>query len=336
VIQDSVDRALAWLASRQQRDGSFPTYETGQPGVTALCVLAFLSNGHLPGDGPYGKTIDAGIDFVRSCRQEGGLISYQRPPATHATHNAAHTGNYNHAIGALLLTEVYGMVERERSAEIRPVIEDAIAYTRRVQTERKENPLDLGGWRYIRRYNEVRSDLSVTSWQLMFWRSARNAGFDVPSEWIDAAKDYVLRCYDDRNGVFLYTNNGPDPIHSRGMIGAGILCLSLSGMHETPMAYRSGNWILAHPIDRYNVTIGKLDRFHYSVFYCSQAMLQLGGDHWRRFYPRMAQTMIDNQAREGCWDAESREDTIFGNHYTTALSVLALTAPYQILPIFQR
>jgi hypothetical protein len=87
---------------------------------------------------------------------------------------------------------------------------------------------------------------------------------------------------------------------------------------------------------QYNVTIGKLDRFHYSVFYCSQAMLQLGGEYWAGFYPTMVKTMLANQSREGSWDRESREDMVFGNHYTTALTVLALTAPHQILPIFQR
>ena len=50
-VDESVDRALAWLASQQQRDGSFPTLPHGQPAVTSLCVLAFMAHGHLPGEG---------------------------------------------------------------------------------------------------------------------------------------------------------------------------------------------------------------------------------------------------------------------------------------------
>src|SRR5690242_19894429 len=42
-VEASVDRALAWLASQQTVDGSFSTLPAGQPAVTSLCVLAFLS-----------------------------------------------------------------------------------------------------------------------------------------------------------------------------------------------------------------------------------------------------------------------------------------------------
>ena len=43
-IDEAVDRALAWLASRQRADGAFVTgLDTFQPAVTSLCVLAFLA-----------------------------------------------------------------------------------------------------------------------------------------------------------------------------------------------------------------------------------------------------------------------------------------------------
>ncbi|MEZ6053887.1 MAG: hypothetical protein R3C02_21260 [Planctomycetaceae bacterium] len=63
-IDLSVDRALEFLATQQGRDGSFASIDTGQPGVTALSVLAFLSRGHVPGEGPYGKSLSRAVDFV--------------------------------------------------------------------------------------------------------------------------------------------------------------------------------------------------------------------------------------------------------------------------------
>ena len=63
-VDGSVDRALKWLASKQRSDGSFEAPDGGQPAITALCVLAFLSRGHLPGQGPYGEHINRGIDFT--------------------------------------------------------------------------------------------------------------------------------------------------------------------------------------------------------------------------------------------------------------------------------
>src|SRR5690242_5887856 len=41
-LDPAVDRALAYIAKKQSSDGSFPTDVSGQPAVTALCVMAFL------------------------------------------------------------------------------------------------------------------------------------------------------------------------------------------------------------------------------------------------------------------------------------------------------
>jgi hypothetical protein len=66
-------------------------------------------------------------------------------------------------------------------------------------------------------------------------------------------------------------------------------------------------------------------------------MYQLGGEHWREFYPRAVKTMLANQQADGSWPVESHfNDGKFGNAYTTALIVLALGAPNQFLPIYQR
>ena len=67
------------------------------------------------------------------------------------------------------------------------------------------------------------ADLSITSWQLMFLRSAVNAGFDVPVEHVDSAVGYVTRCYDARHRSFSYAAH--DKRFSRAMAGAGALSL---------------------------------------------------------------------------------------------------------------
>src|SRR5260370_11708533 len=74
-VEKSVDRALSWMASQQAADGSFPTLPAGQPAVTSLSVMAFLSRGHQPGIGPYGHRLNRAIAFVLSCPLPSGLIS---------------------------------------------------------------------------------------------------------------------------------------------------------------------------------------------------------------------------------------------------------------------
>jgi hypothetical protein len=335
-VDMAVERALAFIAGRQRRDGSFPTDEAGQPGVTALCVLAFLSCGHLPGQGPYGDQIKSAIDYVISCQQDSGLISRLRPPSQWQDYNPAHTGLYNHTISGLLLCEVYGMTSDQQTERIPPVIEKALGFSRTLQLVKKTNPLDEGAWRYLAPYYGVDGDICITSWHLMFWRSAKNAGFDVPSRWVDEAMEFVNRCYNPQYRVFYYTLHGTDHVYSRGTTGAGILSLSLAGLHDTEMAQNAANWVLAHPFDRYAATPYGWDRFFYAAFYCSQAMYQLGGRYWRQFYPPLAGTLLSNQSRDGSWDASVERDRLFGNLYTTAMGVLALTPENQLLPIFQR
>jgi hypothetical protein len=89
----------------------------------------------------------------------------------------------------------------------------------------------MGGWRYLDlRFAGKLSDLSVTGWQLMFLRSAKNAGFDVPEKNIDAAVEYIERCFlkqgDRRVHAYLAGNQFAC---TRAMAGAGILALAHAG-----------------------------------------------------------------------------------------------------------
>jgi hypothetical protein len=126
------------------------------------------------------------------------------------------------------------------------------------------------------------------------------------------------------------------------MAGAGILALAHAGYHNAPEATRSGDWILQHNFLDYNqiepfLQDWKNDRYHYGLFNCCQAMYQLGGQYWQQFYPDTVKTLLANQGPDGSWPTENHHhDARFGNAYTTALVLLTLGAPNQLLPIYQR
>ncbi|MHC5052409.1 MAG: hypothetical protein ACYTGK_17590, partial [Planctomycetota bacterium] len=113
----AVEGALRWLASQQNRvrgdaNGSWSAKvgfkindgyrlqpqsqpQEGLPhlGVTALAGMAFLSGGHLPGQGPYGDVMDRALDFVlRSVQEDGQITAYK-------------TRMYSHAFSLLFLAE---------------------------------------------------------------------------------------------------------------------------------------------------------------------------------------------------------------------------------------
>jgi hypothetical protein len=333
-VERSVDRALTWLALQQASDGSFPTRDVAQPAVTSFCVLAFLSRGHQPGSGPYGKQLERAIDFVLSCQKKDGLLCYNAPGPYWQFEEASHTGSYNHAIAGLMLGEVYGQVSGNRAKMVRRAIEKALQFTRALQTRSKPEA-DKGGWGYLRAQGgELDGDLSVTAWQLMFLRSARNAEFKVPKEYADEAVTYIRRNWDPAQGAFLYHRQAGS---TRGMMGAGILSLSMAGQHQSEIAQTAGQWLLDHPFKRFGESYGEFDRYYYSMFYCSQAAAQLGGRFWNGIYPSVVDTILNSQEADGaCPPEPNRGDVVFGQAYSTSLAVLALTPAYQLLPVYQR
>ncbi|MCA9092473.1 MAG: hypothetical protein KDA68_03225 [Planctomycetaceae bacterium] len=333
-----MDRALVWLSKRQKADGSFHSLDhlakprppmRDEPGVTGLCIMAFLSRGHLPGEGPFGETMKRGVDFILGSQMEDGLLARQR----HLYHGA-----YSHGIGALVLSELYGISKPENDLQHRRVIERAIDFSSKRYSQPKAMPDDEGGWRYFRRHGMSDSDLSVTSWNVMFLRSAKNAGFEINVRLIDEAVLYMQRLYDRNLRTFRYEihSETPELNCSRGMAGAGVLSMAMAGMHQTEMAQEAARFILKYPFDQYTKPAGYEEYPCYSAFYCSHAMFQMGGKFWCEFFPVLADSMLSAQMDDGSWIMREGADIEYGAAYMTALSVLALTPPYQTLPIFQR
>jgi hypothetical protein len=349
-VESSVERSLAFLASQQQRDGSFPTLPYGQPGVTGLCTLAFLAHGHTPDSEPYGENIEKAIKYISNCQKPNGLVALVAPAGDQLTRNVSRTiggtALYNHGISSLALSEVYSSTDETTSEEIEKIIERSIATTLEMQRWPKIRKEDKGGWRYLDLlYTDgepVDSNLSNSVWQLLFLRSAKNAGFDVPQESIDEAVLFIKNCFYHQYQTFGLMPSELDH-RTRGMSGAGVISLALAGMHNSDEAKRAGDWILQNGFEEYNVVepfgqVGWLDdRYHYGVFYCTQATYQLGGHYWEEFFPPVVKVLLDNQNPDGSWQAESHtSDNKYGNVYTTALIALALGAPNQFLPVLQR
>src|SRR4029079_560434 len=61
LLRRSTDRGLTWLATQQQPDGSFRCDDRGQPAVTSLAVLAFLSCGYQPRCGAHSQVLDRAV-----------------------------------------------------------------------------------------------------------------------------------------------------------------------------------------------------------------------------------------------------------------------------------
>ena len=321
-VDKAVDSALSFLQRTQETSGAWRGGPRNPPNaaITSLSVMAFLSAGHVPGEGRYGKTVEKGIEWVLRQQKPNGLIASE----------GGSYEMYHHGISTLMLAEAAGMTNSKLGDEIRLKLENAVELI--LKAQRTSSRYGHGGWRYhvdAQLDYPQSTDLSVTGWQLMALRASKNLGCDVPAERIDWAVDYVKRCRDDATGGFRYD---PGKMPTLGCTGTGILALELCGKerHRAPEALKAGSYLIKNP-PRWGQS-----HFFYNVYYGSQATFQLGGNYWSIYRPHLHQVLIDNQNRNGSWLGADGASAIYGSNYCTAMGVLALTVEYRFLPIYQR
>jgi hypothetical protein len=317
----SIDRGLTWLKQNQQPDGDWPHGGgAGSTAVPSLAVMAFLSRGHTPGQGPYGSAINAAIDLVlRSQQLEGakkGLLA----------RDDSNVVMYEHGIATVMLTEAYGMVDDARRAKIDRALSLALQLIINAQSAEKTNPRDRGGWRYA--LNSPDSDISVTGWQLMALRGAANCGAAIPADVLDKGAQYVARCSSEKGG-FAYQSDAGEPNVAR--TGTGLLStLLIAGNSTSPEILKAAEYLRANPPDR------TTPFYYYAIYYDSQALNQLGGVYWQTVYPKLVSNLLPLQQPDGAFSpAADGQETEAGPAYRTSMAILALAVPYRYLPLYQ-
>src|SRR5205085_7591740 len=105
-VDAAISRALNYLKNNQQADGTWAGGRGSTPAITSLAVMAFLSAGHVPGEGPFGKVVEKGVRAVLRMQHANGLIAAD-----------GHWEMYNHGICTLMLAEVGGMTQGPLAAE---------------------------------------------------------------------------------------------------------------------------------------------------------------------------------------------------------------------------
>lgn len=299
----AVDKGLAFLASRQRRDGSFAGYGAqGHAGITALAGLAFMSAGNLPGRGQYGENVQKCLDFIMASCQESGLINSDTTSGP----------MYGHGFATLFLGEIYGMTKDE---EVKERLQKAVRLLQRAQSRE-------GGWRY--QPVPLDADISVTIAEIMGLRAARDAGIKVEKSVIDAAIGYVRNCQ-NADGGFSYTAHGSGSGFARS--AAGVASLYYAGVFEGNEIKRG----LAY-LKQYAATPASAERegyYFYGHYYACQAMFLAGGDYWKTYYPAIRENLIARQNEvTGGWNGEAGED------YGTAMALIILQMPNRYLPVF--
>ena len=295
----AVEKALKFLAKEQGSDGSW-----GNTAITGFVLLAFMSNGHVPNQGDYGKVVAAGVRHLIACCREDGYLVGPRG------------GNmYCHGMATLAMTQVYGMTGDE---DVKKVTKKAIDLI--IKTQNNE-----GGWRYDP--SPTGADISVTIMQVMALRGAKDAGLQVPDKVMADSIKYINKCHDSGSGGYRYQPYSRGAGYAR--TAAGVCVLQLCGDYEADDIKRAVDYMERVGDDR--------GHYWYGHYYAAHAMNQVGGERWEAYYKRLRDKLLapGYQAATGEWYDRSRE-AAYGPSYQTAIAVLILSVPTHYLPIYQK
>jgi squalene cyclase len=302
-------KALEWLASKQNSDGSWSdgAYQHNTA-ITAYAMLAFMSQGHLPGQGLYGPEVAKGGRF---------LLASARPSDGYLV--GARGGNmYCHAMATLALAELWGQTGDD---EIRPALKKAVDLIIRSQNRQ-------GGWRY--EPAPTGADISVTIMQVMALRAAKNGGLHVPDTTLKKAIAYIKSCYNKQVGGYSYQPGGGAPGFAR--TAAGTCVLFLTGEYEDREIPRA----IAYLQKNFESPL----HFYYGHYYAAHALHSYAGlgetgqKAWQEWYGKLVKYFVPSQSPDGSWSRTNRHEV--GPVYQTSIAVIVLSVPSHYLPIFQR
>ena len=323
----AVDKAIRFLLSQQRADGSISD-QRNETTMTALSIMALASVGIQPGDpGREGQAMARALAFI---------LRQDRQDAQGYFGKSDGSRMYGHGITTLMLTEMLGMgMDQEQDKLVHERCQKAIDLILSSQKHKKSHQYE-GGWRYNPTSSDA--DLSVTIWQLMALRSAKNDGLQVPASAIEQAIEYLKRSYVstlDRNGMpadkasgFSYTPGSRRPTYT--MTAAGLLAMQVCGEYESPLVAGAADWLLQHPPK------WKERFFFYGTYYYAQGMYQRGGKHANTARTAVQDILLEKQRGDGSWQAENGSESRVGRVYATSMAVLSLSVKYHYLPIYQR
>jgi hypothetical protein len=306
-VKKSTAKALEWLASKQDpRTGAWgDTRYPNNMAITGFCLMAFMSQGHVPNEGKYGPEVAKGLRFILANAAESGYLA-----------GPGGQGNmYCHGMATLALSQLFGMTGDE---EVKKVLKKAVDLTIRSQSYE-------GGWRYSPDPS-AGADISVTIMQVMALRGAKDSGLNVPDKTLKKALEYVNTCYDQYSGGYTYQPYNRAPGFAR--TAAGVCVVKLTGEYDKNVD-KSVEY-LKQNMER------PREHFWYGHYYACHAFYQVGGKDWEDYYAMIKKEFLSFQQSDGSFGGRGFDPQSPGPVYQTAIAVLALSVPADYLPIFQR
>jgi hypothetical protein len=335
----ALERGLAWLAKNQGAEGNWASNDLG---LVSMGALAFMSAGHAPGRGRYGRELDKALEFVISRSKPSGLLNI----------SDSQRDMYNHGLSTFVLGQAHGMTT-SKDRKLNRVLDSALKLIANTQCED-------GGWDYKAQRQTSGHDLSLAVMQAKALRSAVDSGLEVPPEVIDLAIRSVRDHYASKGGggiaeseqqklpgQFTYSKRGGGG--TVAMAAAGVVCLQEFGQYDDWRIPKNMEVIQAavRETPRPRSRDGSMPFDAYTLYYVGQALYQVNGEYWSSNYPRLRDYLVDSQVNDpnnpqshGAWrDHGARGGGRVGGRdgelYATSVGCFILAIPNRYLPILQ-
>lgn len=310
----AVEKALQWLKSTQNPDGSWGGTHKGA--MTGFALLAFLGRCETPMSADYGANVLNGIIYLIDLakKNEGRLAQ-----AGENTNQWV----YEHGIATYALAEAYTFC---RQLQIN--VPELAETTRKAGDMIVKGQTAQGGWQY--RYQGSGGDNSVGFWQIQAIKASQHTGLWELGKLDKTLSKSVewLKSVQGDNGAIGYRNS---PGQSPGLTGGGTLCIQLVDGPRSSAARKGIEYIAKNSEFDWDDKNSNL----YYHYYNAQAMINYGGKEWNDYNERFRETLLANQTPQGTWSRSGKgggnHDAV-NDHMATCLATMMLEVYYRFLP----
>ncbi|MDB6133888.1 MAG: hypothetical protein JWM59_2131 [Verrucomicrobiales bacterium] len=334
--EEAVTKGLAWLASKQNGDGSWGQGHKGA--MTGMVLLAFLGHCETPDSPKYGEKILKGITYLIDLGRNQKLPEFA---GIFSETPAIVSSTYEHGIATYALGETYSFAKLG-NREL-PGLRDAFEKGVSIIIE-KQNP--KGSWAYREgvgyAVNE-QNDLSVTGWQFQALKAAKHTNLKISglNKAVDRVEDY-LESTQTPDGGFGNADRAQG-YNQWNLSGAALLGLQTLGGGHSGAVNKGIRWLSSElkkePLD------WSKNCYLYTWYYNTQATFQKGGDAWKEWNAQFQKQLLDNQLPDGSYKREgggainAATTSAAGGDadlYRTTLCTLMLEVYYRYLKVGDR
>lgn len=322
--EEAVLKGLRWLKANQKPDGAFAD-GNNRLAMTGLALLAYFGHCETPASEEFGDSCMKGIIFLvnHGMKNDGKLSG----------NFTANSWCYEHAIATYALGEAATFCK-----ELKIDVPNLMQVTEKAGQFIIDNQNQNGGWAYLYAKKGGHTDVSVTGWQIQALKacSHTNIKFKGMTSCISKALNYIEDCQHESGG-YGYTNKNPvSELTYHSLTGVGMLCNQMWGKGNLSGVRKGAKYVLENTKFDYNTEFCDL----YGHYYESQAMMQRGGEEWRKYNELFRDQLIKNQDADGSWKvpggnaktiraagAEFKTNKV----YRTTLCILMLEVYYRFL-----